>query len=107
MLVTRHGILVHEHEDLAHGQPGPVVAREAVVERLWIDAAQEGEAWLWRGTIAADDPRLDVLTGPRSVEATVPGAGSLRLNGSQRPAEFISRCAGEITPPPAPEASPE
>ena len=77
------------------------------VERLWIDAAQEGEAWLWRGSIAADDPRLDVLTGPRSVEATVPGAGSLRLNGSQRPAEFISRCAGEIIPPPAPEASPE
>lgn len=77
------------------------------VERLWIDAAQEGEAWLWRGSIAADDPRLDVLTGPRSVEATIPGAGTVRLNGSQRPGEFITRCAAEITPPPVPEASPE
>lgn len=77
------------------------------VERLWVDAALEGGNWLWRGEIAANDPRLDVLTGPRSVEATIPGAGTVRLNGSQRPAEFITRCAAEITQPKAPEASPE
>ncbi|MBX7457902.1 hypothetical protein K3152_06560 [Qipengyuania sp. 1NDH17] len=76
------------------------------VERLWIDAEQEGEAWLWRGRLPADDPRLEVLTGRNRVEATVPGAGSLVLNASQRPGEFITRCAGTMAAPPEPEESP-
>ncbi len=70
------------------------------VERLWIDAEEAEEAWVWRGRIAADDPRLEVLTGPRSVEATVPGAGTLKLNPSRLPGEFIGECA----PPPAEQA---
>ncbi|MBX7540075.1 hypothetical protein [Qipengyuania sphaerica] len=79
------------------------------VERLWIDAEQdepdEGSAWLWRGRLAADDPRLDVLTGANRVEATVPGAGSVMLNASSMPGEFINRCASEIAPAPEPEES--
>ena len=67
------------------------------VERFWIDAEETETAWVWRGRIAADDPRLEVLTGPRTVEATVAGAGSLTLNPSRLPGEFITACA----PPPA------
>ena len=76
------------------------------VERLWIDAEQEADdVWLWRGRVAADDPRLEVLTGPRQVEATVPGAGSLKLNPSNAPRDYIAECASGIVPEPAPEAS--
>ena len=76
------------------------------VERLWIDAEQQGEAWLWRGRIPADDQRLEVLTGPRRVEATVPGAGSLILNPSSKPGEFITRCASQLPPMQDPPADP-
>lgn len=64
------------------------------VQRLWIDATQNGEAWLWRGSVPADDERLEVLTGPHAVEATVPGAGSLILNPSRLPGELIRHCRG-------------
>lgn len=81
------------------------------VERLWIDAEKDGPeddaAWLWRGRIAADDPRLEVLTGQRRVEATVPGAGSLVFNPSSLPGAYITRCAASLTPEPDPSASAE
>ena len=77
------------------------------VERLWIDAEQEGaeenSPWVWRGRLPADDPRLEVLTGRNRVEATVPGAGSVMLNASQRPAEFITACAARLAPLPVPQ----
>ena len=79
------------------------------VVRLWIDAEQQGDAWLWRGHLPADDPRLEVLTGRNRVEATVPGAGSLILNASGAPGEFVSRCAAAMAssrPDPLPENAP-
>ena len=77
------------------------------VERLWVDAEQDGENWLWRGSLPADDPKLEVLTGRNRVEATIPGAGSLILNASQKPAEFITACAARLTPEPAPTETAE
>lgn len=76
------------------------------VERFWIDAERDGDRWLWRGRLAADDQRLEVLTGPRQVEATVPGAGSVTLNPSRTPGEFIANCAAELIPPPVPPEDP-
>jgi hypothetical protein len=84
------------------------------VSRLNIDAAQIGDAWRWEGEIEAGDPRLDVLTGNREVEATVPGAGSLILNASALPGELVERCrelaepltSDEPTPAPSPPADP-
>ena len=108
-LACEDGMLVYRRYVAADADAKAVLALigNGHVERLWVDAAQEGDAWLWRGSIAADDPRLEVLTGLRSVEATIPGAGTLKLNGSQRPGEYITRCAAGVTPPPTPEASPE
>lgn len=62
------------------------------VVRLNVDATWNGRAWLWEGYAAADDPELEVLTGPRRVEATIAGAGSLILNPSQQPRQLIEAC---------------
>ncbi len=62
------------------------------VVRLFVDAQKQGDAWLWHGSVPADDPQLDVLTGARQVEATVPGAGSMILNPSRLPGELIETC---------------
>ncbi len=75
------------------------------VSRLKIDAVRHGGAWLWQGSIAADSPMLDVLTGRREVEATVPGAGSIVLSPSPLPGALVERCRdANATPAPVPEA---
>lgn len=65
------------------------------VTRLFVDAEKVGDDWRWRGATRADDPALEVLTGPRQVEATVPGAGSVILNPSSLPRELINRCRAQ------------
>lgn len=60
--------------------------------RLKVDAAWNGKAWLYQGAFAPNDPELDVLTGLRQVEATIPGMGTVVLNPSPRPGEVIERC---------------
>ncbi|MCB2087875.1 MAG: hypothetical protein R3E18_01180 [Sphingomonadaceae bacterium] len=62
------------------------------VERLPMDAVWTGSEWRWEGLFSADDPRLEVFTGPRMVEATLPGAGSVMINPSTLPGQFIARC---------------
>lgn len=64
----------------------------AHIARLPVDATPRGKALLWHGTIAASDPRLEVLTGRRAVTATIPGAGMLTLNPSALPRELIETC---------------
>ena len=64
------------------------------VVHLNVDATWNGRAWLWEGYAAADDPQLEVLAGPRRVEATIAGAGSLVLNPSQMPRRLIEACLG-------------
>ena len=103
------GTLVYTRFERADANAKAVLALigNGHVERLWIDAEQEGadesSPWVWRGRLPADDPRLEVLTGRNRVEATVPGAGSVMLNASQRPAEFITACAARLTPLPVPQ----
>ena len=90
------------------------------VARLHIDAVRIGDVWRWEGAVTADDARMDVLTGTRQVEATVPGAGSVTLNPSALPGELVERCRalgeplgdeeplseGAPTPAPSPPADP-
>ena len=102
------GTLVYTRFERADANAKAVLALigNGHVERLWVDAEQDGDAWLWRGRLPADDPRLAVLTGRNRVEATIPGAGSLVLNASHKPAEFITQCANAIAAPPEPEEFP-
>ena len=69
--------------------------------RLPIDAVWNGRVWLWQGGYWPGS--LDVLTGPRRVELTIPGAGSLILNPSPRPAQLIATCRKPESESPAPE----
>lgn len=62
------------------------------VARIPVDATWNGRAWLWEGTLSADDQDLEVLTGKRAVTATLPGAGQLDLNPSPRPGQLIEAC---------------
>lgn len=76
------------------------------VSRLKIDAVEQNGAWLWKGAVAAEDASLDVLTGTREVEATVPGAGSVILNPSPLPGELIENCRAKAAPEPSPVEDP-
>ncbi len=75
------------------------------VERLKIDAKWNGRGWLWQGRYRPADTRLDALTGARRLELTIPGAGTLKLEGSPRPGEVIELCrrlaAPEVSAQPA------
>lgn len=73
------------------------------IARLPVDAVWNGKVWLWQGSYAPQQPDLDVLTGPRKVELTVPGAGTVLLNPSQRPGLLIEQCRARFSPDPVPE----
>lgn len=62
------------------------------IARLSLDARQPGEAGQWEGVIPADDPRLDVLRGSNSIEATLPGGGTLKLPASGAPGRLLAEC---------------
>lgn len=78
------------------------------VARLKVDATRSGDGYLWQGETPISNDRLEALTGARALEATVPGAGTLKLNPSHLPGQLIERCRAEAkaTALPAPAKSP-
>lgn len=68
------------------------------VLRLPVDAIWNGRAWIWRGAVAAAEPRLAVFNAAAPVRATVPGGGAVELHPSPLPAGLIARCAGNPVP---------
>ncbi len=66
------------------------------IARIEVDAAPAGDAFIWEGTVAADDAQLEVLTGRRGVTATLPGAGMIALNSSVLPSQLIEACRGDL-----------
>lgn len=61
-------------------------------ERFPVAAVDNGRAFLWEGTAPLESEKLDVLTGRRGVEMTIPGAGTLALNASEAPRDLIESC---------------
>jgi len=70
--------------------------------RLPVDAQWNGRVWLWEGSYRADDPDLSVFSGPRQIEVTIPGAGSVVLNPSARPGRLLENCRQTEPKVPAP-----
>jgi len=62
------------------------------IARLPVAADWNGQAWIWQGEVPVLDPRLEALTGTRSVELTIPGAGSVAINPDVQPARLIAQC---------------
>ncbi len=60
--------------------------------RLPVDSVTNGETSLWLGQYRLDNRELDVLTSSGPIEVTIPGAGSLILNASDKPGDFLTEC---------------
>lgn len=81
-----------------HVQAGPgqkalfPVMGNGTISRFKLDAALHDGEWRWEGALPAGDPLLDVFTGPRELEATLPGGGTLLIDGSRIPGEFVNWC---------------
>ena len=69
----------------------PVIGN-GTISRFKVDAALGDGEWRWEGTFAASDPQFDVFTGPRELQATLPGGGTLLIEGSRVPGEFVNWC---------------
>ena len=74
-------------------------------ERFAVQAVDNGRAYIWEGTASLEAEKLDVLTGGRKVELTIPGAGTLVFNESDAPRDLIETCrlamrkSAQETPP--------
>lgn len=75
----------------------PVIGN-GTIARFKVDAVLADNEWRWEGAVPAGDPLLEVFTGARDIEATLPGAGTLAIGGSRIPGEFINWCraGGEV-----------
>ena len=86
-------IRVIRHADARPGEKALVpVIGNGTISRFKADAALEDDEWRWQAVVPADDALLEVFTGAREIEATLPGAGSLIISGSRVPGEFIAWC---------------
>lgn len=68
------------------------------VLRIPVDATQVDGGFVWQGAVPASNPDLAALTGPREVTATLPGAGMVALNPSDRMKALVSECTGRAAP---------
>ena len=86
-------IRVIRHAEARPGEKAlfPVIGN-GTISRFKADAALEDDEWRWQAVVPADDALLEVFTGAREIEATLPGAGSLIISGSRVPGEFIAWC---------------
>lgn len=67
------------------------------IARLSLNVIQPGETGQWEGVIPAADARLDVLRGSNSIEATLPGGGTLKLPASGNPGRLLAACRASDT----------
>jgi len=107
-----------EHEPLmtvirhAKSEPGAkalfAVIGNGIAARMKLDAVLADGGWRWEGTLPAKAGEFDVFTGPRAIEATLPGAGTVKLPAAKLPREFVGWCRrnGEDLPSPEPVSSP-
>jgi hypothetical protein len=83
----------------------PVIGN-GMVSRFKMDARLADNEWRWEGTLPADDAQLEVFEGTHSLEATLPGGGTLQMEGSSVPRQFVTWCRGGRNAPAA-ETAPD
>lgn len=77
------------------------------ISRFKVDATLHDGEWRWEGALPATDPLVEVFTGSGELEATLPGGGSLLIERSRIPAEFVNWCraGGQTQRPEGAEAA--
>lgn len=69
------------------------------IGRWKADAVEASGGHVWQAIIGLDEYKLNALLGDRSIEATVPGAGTVIVNQNGLPRQLIETCRGFIAPP--------
>ncbi|MFC3102164.1 hypothetical protein [Altererythrobacter lauratis] len=102
MLIVRHAPALPRQSALF-----PVIGN-GMRSRFFVDARLTDGEWRWEGVLAASDPMWDVFTGPRELQATLPGGGMLKIPGSRVPGEFVTWCraGGQAEPASEPPEAP-
>lgn len=62
------------------------------VARIPVDATESDTGMRWEGFADPQDERMEAFSGARTVTATIPGAGMVRLNPSPLPGALIEQC---------------
>jgi len=62
------------------------------VARIPVDAKEREGRTIWAGIADPKDPRMEAFSGGRTVTATIPGAGMVRLNASPLPGQLVEQC---------------
>lgn len=76
------------------------------VARIPVDAIERDGRWIWEGFADPTDERMEAFSGARTVTATLPGAGMVRLNPSPLTAELVETCAAGLEEPNSDPSSP-
>lgn len=85
------------------------VLGNGIAARFKVDAVlAKREGWRWEAKLPASAGEFDVFTGPREIEATLPGAGRIAFPASNLPREFVGWCrrGGKALPLPDGEKTP-
>ncbi|WP_228243382.1 hypothetical protein [Porphyrobacter sp. GA68] len=78
------------------------------IGRWHADAVEADDGWVWRTEVAPAEYKVNALKGLRSIEATIPGAGTVIINQNDLPRALIARCETFnqarvlVGPPPVP-----
>lgn len=76
------------------------------IARWKADAAKAENGYNWQSIVGLEEYKLNALLGPRSIEATVPGTGTVIINQNELPRQLIEQCRSFIAPPLAAARSP-
>lgn len=82
-----------------NGQAIFAVDGNGYIGRWKADAVEASGGHVWQADIGLDEYKLNALLGDRSIEATVPGAGTVIINQNELPRQLIETCRGFIAPP--------
>ena len=69
------------------------------IARWKADAAKTADGFNWQSIVGLEEYKLGALLGPRSIEATVPGTGTVIINQNELPRQLIEQCRSFNAPP--------
>lgn len=69
------------------------------IARWKADAAEIDGGYVWQSVVGLNEYKLNALLGLRSIEATIPGAGTVIINQNDLPRDLIETCRSFIAPP--------